>query len=124
MSPPNTTMPPAPLTGPTSPGVLRIEALTTHIRTRTRAVLFLAILLLAWAYGLDGTLRYTFQPYATAAYDAHARLAAVNVARAVTAAAVQPAVAKMADVVGRTEMLGAAVGAYVLGAWLRCDGGG
>lgn len=49
------------LTGDTSPGVRRIEAISKHIRPADRWVLFFAVFLIAYAYGLDGTLRYVYQ---------------------------------------------------------------
>lgn len=49
------------LTGNTSPGVRRIEAISKHIRPADRWVLFFAVFLIAYAYGLDGTLRYVYQ---------------------------------------------------------------
>lgn len=53
--------PEATLTGKKSPGVQRIEAIATHFHLVDRIFLFLSIFLLAYAYGLDGTVRYTYQ---------------------------------------------------------------
>jgi MFS transporter, SIT family, siderophore-iron:H+ symporter len=44
-----------------SPGVQRIEAISLHFTLRDRICLFLSIFLLAYAYGLDGIIRYTYQ---------------------------------------------------------------
>lgn len=49
------------LTGKTSPGVKRIEAISKHITFKDRIFLFITIFILAYAYTLDNTLRYTFQ---------------------------------------------------------------
>jgi hypothetical protein len=49
------------LTGETSPGVKRIEAISKHISFVDRIFLFVGVFLVAYAYGLDGTLRYTYQ---------------------------------------------------------------
>lgn len=49
------------LTGKTSPGVKRIEAISKHITFKDRVLLFITIFILAYAYTLDNTLRYTFQ---------------------------------------------------------------
>lgn len=47
--------------GKKSPGVLRVEVISSHMTLVDRIILFIGIFLLAYAYGLDGTLRFTFQ---------------------------------------------------------------
>lgn len=49
------------LVGKTSPGVRRIEAISQHFSRRDRWCLFAAVFLIAYVYGLDGTLRFTYQ---------------------------------------------------------------
>jgi MFS transporter, SIT family, siderophore-iron:H+ symporter len=49
------------LIGETSPGVRRIEVIAKHITFSDRVLLFFGVFLIAYAYGLDGTLRYTYQ---------------------------------------------------------------
>ena len=49
------------LIGETSPGVKRIEAISKHISRTDRWFLFFGVFLIAYVYGLDGTLRYTYQ---------------------------------------------------------------
>lgn len=49
------------LIGKTSPGVQRMEAISKHITFKDRILLFITIFVLAYAYTLDNTLRYTFQ---------------------------------------------------------------
>lgn len=49
------------LTGEKSPGVARIEALSAHLTIFDRIFLFIGVFLIAYAYSLDGTLRYTYQ---------------------------------------------------------------
>lgn len=49
------------LLGQGSPGVRRIEVITSHFRLNDRICLFFAIFLIAYVYGLDGTVRYTYQ---------------------------------------------------------------
>ncbi|KAJ4370191.1 ferrioxamine B transporter [Didymella sp. IMI 355093] len=72
-----------------SPGVARIEATTEHLTTANRAFILFGVLLAAWAYGLDNTLRTTFQPLAVDGLHAHSMLATVTVTRAVIGAAAQ-----------------------------------
>jgi MFS transporter, SIT family, siderophore-iron:H+ symporter len=98
-----------------SPGVARVEAISSILTTKDRIALFLSIFLIAYAYGLDGTLRYTYQPYATASFEEHSLLATVNVLRAVIAAAAQPTAGKIADVFGRVELVCVSVFFYTIG---------
>ena len=49
------------LTGKTSPGVARIEAINAHLTSFDRWFLGIGVFLIAYAYGLDGTIRYTYQ---------------------------------------------------------------
>ena len=78
-----------------SPGVQRIEAITSCQTKWHKAALFFGVFLLAYVYGLDGSVRSTFQSYATASFSQHSLLATVNVVRSIVAAAAQPAYAKI-----------------------------
>lgn len=98
-----------------SAGVRRIEAITSVMTLYDRIFIFCGIFLVAYAYGLDGTLRYAYQPYATASFDNHSLLATINVVRAVIAAAAQPTSAKIADIFGRVELICLSVFFYVIG---------
>lgn len=49
------------LFGKKSPGVQRIEVISSQFRLIDRICLFCSIFLLAYVYGLDGTIRYTYQ---------------------------------------------------------------
>jgi len=101
--------------GEKSPGVARIEAVSAQFTLVDRIFLFLGVFLIAYAYGLDGTVRYTFQTNATASYSSHSLLATINVVRSVIAAAAQPTAAKIADVFGRLELVCVSVVFYVVG---------
>lgn len=46
---------------PVSPGVKRIEAISSTFTRTDRILFFFSIFILAYVYGLDGTLRYTYQ---------------------------------------------------------------
>ncbi|KAF2851593.1 siderochrome-iron transporter-like protein Sit1 [Plenodomus tracheiphilus IPT5] len=104
-----------PLMGEKSPGVARIEALNAHTSLVNRCCIFFGLFLVAYAYGLDGTLRSTYQPYATAGFQQHSTLATINVLRSVIAAAAQPTAAKIADVFGRVEIVLLSIVFYILG---------
>ncbi|PWY85053.1 MFS general substrate transporter [Aspergillus heteromorphus CBS 117.55] len=98
-----------------SPGVKRIEALSSHLQPIDRVLLFFGIFLIAYVYGLDGLVRGTYQPYATASYGSHSLLSSVDILRAVIAAAAQPTAAKIADVFGRIELILISVLFYTVG---------
>lgn len=101
--------------GEKSPGVQRIEAISAHFTLIDRVFVFFGVFLIAYAYGLDGIIRYTYQGYATASYQTHSLLATVNVLRAVIAAAAQPTAARIADVFGRVELILVSIFFYVIG---------
>ncbi|OAL38513.1 hypothetical protein AYO20_02162 [Fonsecaea nubica] len=98
-----------------SPGVVRIEAINEVLTRTDRVFLFIGVFLIAYAYGLDGITRYTYQTTATASMGHHSLLATINTLRAVIAAAAQPTAAKIADVFGRLELVFVSVVFYVLG---------
>ena len=101
----------APIIGTKSPGVQRIEAVASHITTADRIAIFSGVFLIAYAYGLDGTLRYVYQvslntvvyrwttdawqPVATNSYSTHSTLATIAAIRAVIAAAAQVCYSKL-----------------------------
>ncbi|KAF1988282.1 siderochrome-iron transporter-like protein Sit1 [Aulographum hederae CBS 113979] len=103
------------LLGETSPGVKRIEILSQHITLVDRIFIFIGLFLIAYAYGLDGTLRYVYQPLATNDFATHSTLATINVLRSVIAAAAQPTAAKIADVFGRVELILVSIVFYIIG---------
>ncbi|KAJ6440299.1 siderochrome-iron transporter (Sit1) [Purpureocillium lavendulum] len=106
---------PVAITGSTSPGVKRIEAIAQHINLPGRVILFVGIFVVAYVYSLDITLRYAYQPTATDSFSTHSLLATISVLRSVIAAAAQPTSAKIADVFGRMELLMLSILFYVVG---------
>ncbi|CAK7227447.1 ferrioxamine B transporter [Sporothrix bragantina] len=110
--------------GAQSAGVTRIEALSSVLTLTDRIALFFGVFLIAYAYGLDGTVRYTFQAYATASYSQHSLLAAINVLRSVIAAAAQPTAAKIADIFGRVELVLVSIVFYVVGTAIQAGSNG
>ncbi|KAJ4982667.1 major facilitator superfamily transporter [Stagonosporopsis vannaccii] len=105
-----------------SPGVARIEALNAHTSLVNRCFIFFGLFLVAYAYGLDGSLRGVYQPYATAGFETHSTLATIGVLRSVIAAAAQPTAAKIADVFGRVEVVMVSIFFYVLGTVIEAVG--
>ncbi|KAF7550638.1 hypothetical protein G7Z17_g5572 [Cylindrodendrum hubeiense] len=98
-----------------SPGVVRIEAISAVMTNTDRVFIFFSVFLVAYAYSLDGTVRYTYQPYATASFANHSLVSTVATLRAVIAAAAQPTAAKIADVFGRVELVCLSVFFYIIG---------
>lgn len=98
-----------------SPGVVRMEAIASCITLTDRIFIFFGVFLIAYAYGLDGTLRYTYETYATNSFGQHSLVSTVEVIRSVIAAAAQPTSSKIADVFGRVELICLSVFFYVVG---------
>jgi MFS transporter, SIT family, siderophore-iron:H+ symporter len=107
-----------------STGVARIDAIAVHLTTTQRALLFLAIFVVGYAYGLESQVRSAYQPYATASFSLHSYLATINVLRSVVAVAVQPTAAKIADVFGRFEVVAVSTVLYTLGITIEATAGG
>lgn len=80
-----------------------------------RIMLFLSIFLVAYAYGLDGMVRYTYQASATSSYAQHSLLSTVNCIRSVIAAAGQICFARASDISGRFPLLIIAIIFYSMG---------
>ncbi|CCD26833.1 siderophore transporter NDAI_0I02650 [Naumovozyma dairenensis CBS 421] len=80
-----------------------------------RVLLFFSLFLVAYAYGLDGNIRYTYQAYATSSYSQHSLLSTVNCIKTVIAAAGQIWFARASDIFGRLTMLIIAILFYVVG---------
>ncbi|PHH66024.1 hypothetical protein CDD81_549 [Ophiocordyceps australis] len=99
----------------TSLGVARVAALSKVLTLTDRICIFAGVFLVAYVYGLDGTLRYAYQPLATASFNSHSLQATVNVIRGVVAAAAQPTAAKVADVFGRVELICLSALFYIVG---------
>ncbi|EXA41693.1 MFS transporter, SIT family, siderophore-iron:H+ symporter [Fusarium oxysporum f. sp. raphani 54005] len=99
----------------TSPGVQRIKAMSEVITLTDRIFIFFGVFLIAYAYGLDGTVRYAYQPSALNSFEEHSLQSSVNTLRAVIAAAAQPTAGKIADVFGRVELICISVFFYTIG---------
>ena len=96
-------------------GVERIAAISAAVTTPLKTILFIGIFLVAYSYGLDATLRGTFQTQATNDYAHHSMLGTMNTVRAILAAAIQPPYARVADKFGRVELLLFSIFFYVVG---------
>lgn len=98
-----------------SSGVERMAAVSASFSTADRVWLFVAIFLVGYAYGLESQVRSAYQPYATSSFSLHSYLSTINVFRSVVAVAVQPTAAKVADVLGRFEVIAASTLLYTAG---------
>ncbi|KAG2178275.1 hypothetical protein INT44_001425 [Umbelopsis vinacea] len=98
-----------------SPGVRKIEAISSSFTTTSLTILFVGIFLASYAYGLDGSTRYVYQTSATNSFEVHSLLSTLNVVKSIIAAAAQPPMSKAADVFGRFELVTFSAFFYVLG---------
>ncbi|KAI5459058.1 major facilitator superfamily domain-containing protein [Mariannaea sp. PMI_226] len=98
-----------------SSGVARMTFISEHLTTRDRIWLFLGIFIVGYAYGLESQVRLAYQPYATSSFNLHSYTSTINVLRSVIAVAVQPTAAKIADVVGRFEVIVISTILYTVG---------
>ncbi|KAI7226420.1 hypothetical protein KC352_g15717, partial [Hortaea werneckii] len=105
----------------TSPGVARIEAINRNITIGDRVALFIGVFLIAYAYGLDGQIRNTYQTTALSTFGEHSLISTVNVVRTVISAAAQPTAGKIADVFGRLEVVYVSVLFYVVGTIIQAS---
>jgi MFS transporter, SIT family, siderophore-iron:H+ symporter len=96
-------------------GVKRIEIISSQYGRIGKLMVYFAVFLISYTYGLDGGIRYVFQAQATASYSTHSLLSTINVIRAVVAAAAQVVVARLSDVFGRMEIFIVSVLFYVVG---------
>ncbi|KAM5356842.1 hypothetical protein ACJ41O_003488 [Fusarium nematophilum] len=98
-----------------SAGVARMAVVSRNLTAAHRAWLFVGIFLVGYAYGLESQVRSAYQPYATSSFSLHSYLSTINVLRNVIAVAVQPTAAKVADVLGRFEVIAISTILYTLG---------
>ncbi|WVQ85771.1 hypothetical protein IAT38_007938 [Cryptococcus sp. DSM 104549] len=101
--------------GSKSPGVRRIEAIATCFESWHKYVLFGSIFFIAYSYGLDGSVRYTYQATALSVLGTSAQVSTVTVVRSIVAAAVQPIYARISDYFGRVSILVISAVFYVIG---------
>ncbi|KAG7708277.1 hypothetical protein KL930_001717 [Ogataea haglerorum] len=101
---------------PKSYGVRRTEALNKQYDVwYGKVAVFFSIFLVAYAYGLDGQIRSTYQSYATSSYAQHSLLSTVTVVRSVAACVAQLFYARLSDIFGRIELLFVGILLYVVG---------
>ncbi|KAK7422766.1 ferrioxamine B transporter [Neonectria magnoliae] len=98
-----------------SSGVARMAAVSARFTLADRIWLFTGIFLVGYAYGLESQVRSAYQPYATSSFSLHSYLSTINVFRSVVAVAVQPTAAKVADVLGRFEVIAVSTVLYTAG---------
>lgn len=76
---------------------------------------YFTVFLVAYTYGLDGTVRNVLQTNAQSSYSQHSLLSTVNVIKTVVAAASQPTYARMSDTFGRIELVVVSILFYAIG---------
>ncbi|KLT44826.1 siderochrome-iron uptake transporter [Cutaneotrichosporon oleaginosum] len=98
-----------------SPGVARMEAVTSVFTQWDKALLFLGLFLGAYARGLHGLMQSPFQAQAVSGWNAAGQVATLGVARATIASASQPIWAKIMDYMGRPFVVYGSCFFYCLG---------
>lgn len=97
-------------------GIRKSEILVDqYLSPVLKVVLLVSVFFVAYAYGLDGMIRYQLQAYATNSYAQHSLLSTVNVIKAVVAAAAQPTYARLSDRFGRLELIVVSIIFYSVG---------
>lgn len=80
-----------------------------------RILIFFSLFLIAFAYGLDNSVRSTYQTLATSSYSKHSLLSTVTCIKKVVSAAAQIWFARSADMFGRTTILIISILFYIVG---------
>ncbi|GMM58224.1 hypothetical protein DAKH74_048400 [Maudiozyma humilis] len=80
-----------------------------------RFMIFFSLFLIAFAYGLDNSVRSTYQTLATSSYKQHSLMSTVTCIKKVISAAAQIWFARSADMFGRTTILLISIVLYVVG---------
>ncbi|CAM1508843.1 Fc.00g025820.m01.CDS01 [Cosmosporella sp. VM-42] len=106
-----------------SPGVARMNAISSQLTAMERVSLFLGIFIVGYAYGLESQVRSAYQPYATSSFSLHSYSSTINVLRSVIAVASQPTAAKIADVFGRLEVVAISTILYTVGIAIEASAG-
>lgn len=97
-------------------GVVNVEIYKQQYSpTIYKVALFFSIFIVAFVYGLDNLVRFTFQYQATSKYKNRSLLKTVNCIKTVMGAAGQLAFARASDIFGRVTVLIIAVLFYVVG---------
>ncbi|EGV63875.1 hypothetical protein PSN45_004051 [Yamadazyma tenuis] len=99
-----------------SMGVRKAEVLNDQYQSYVwRVILFVTVLITAYAYAVEMTVKGTIETYAVASFNQHALKSTVGVVQAVAAAAAQPTYARLSDRFGRLELIIVALVLYVIG---------
>lgn len=97
-------------------GVLRTEIYVQQYNTvYHKLLIYFGIFLVAYAFGLDSTVRSVNLAYAQSSYSQHSLLSTVTCIQAVIAAAAQIAFARISDVFGRITLFICALVFYAMG---------
>lgn len=83
-------------------------------------MVFSSLFLIAFAYGLDNSVRTTYQTMATSSYSQHSLLSTVTCIKKVISAAAQLWFARSADMFGRPTILTISIIFYVIGTIIEC----
>lgn len=102
-------------------GIRKTEVLTDQYQNiYLKITLFVTILITAYAYAVESTVKYRLEAYATGSFGHHSLLSTVSVIQAVIAAAAQPTFARLSDRFGRFELFILSLVFYVVGTIVQC----
>ncbi|SMN17686.1 similar to Saccharomyces cerevisiae YEL065W SIT1 Ferrioxamine B transporter, member of the ARN family of transporters that specifically recognize siderophore-iron chelates [Maudiozyma saulgeensis] len=102
-------------------GVYNAEIYAEYYATPIkRLMIFMSLFLIALAYGLDNSVRNTYQTLATSSYSKNALVSTVSCIEQVLSAACQIWFARAADIYGRPIILAVVTIFYVVGSIIQC----
>jgi MFS family permease len=89
-----------------SRGVVRIEAvkMTMASGKHSKLILWLfaaSVMVCAWAYALDNSTTFNYDPYATSSFGKHSMISTLQIATSIISAVCRPILAKISDVSSR-----------------------
>lgn len=101
-------------------GVAHIEAIVDTMKDEKRGrlitwVFAISILLTAWAYALDGSTTFNYQPFATSSFNRHSMISTVEIATRIISSICKPFLAKISDITSRPITYIVVLVFYVLG---------
>ncbi|QLQ81761.1 hypothetical protein HG537_0G00140 [Torulaspora globosa] len=102
-------------------GTINIEIYKQeYSRPLYKIMLFFSIFLVAYAYSIDGLVRFTYQYQATSKWKNKSSLKVVKCVKTVMCTAGQLGIARSADIFGRTTVLNMSILLYVVGTLVQC----
>ncbi|CAI5758276.1 unnamed protein product [Candida verbasci] len=80
-----------------------------------KVILGLSGITIGWAWGLDSQTRYMYSSFASSSWSKHSLITTLNCITGISAAATNPVVSRLSDIIGRMELLVVSILFYVVG---------